>query len=34
MTLFIIGFLTCAIIDLATVLLFRKDFIAMLRRLP
>lgn len=34
MSMFLIGFLACAIIDLATVLLFRKDFIAVLRRLP
>jgi hypothetical protein len=34
MTLFILGFLTCAVIDLATVLLLRRDFITVLRRLP
>jgi hypothetical protein len=34
MTLFLLGFLACAIIDLATVLLFRRDFIDVLRRLP
>jgi hypothetical protein len=33
-TLFILGFLACAVIDLVTVLLFRRDFIAVLRRLP
>lgn len=32
--MFIIGFLTCAVIDLVTLLLFRRDFIAVLRRLP
>lgn len=34
MTMFILGFALCAIIDLATVLLFRRDFINVLRRLP
>lgn len=34
MTMFILGFLACAVIDLATVLLFRRDFIEMLRRMP
>jgi len=32
--MFLFGFLAAAIIDLATVLLFRRDFIAVLRRLP
>jgi hypothetical protein len=32
--MFLFGFLVCAVIDLATVLLFRRDFINVLRRLP
>ena len=34
MTMFLFGFLAAAVIDLVTVLLFRRDFIAVLRRLP